>query len=345
MKKMRNTILWILEIIMLIIIAILITSDPGIPASSKDLSFYRLSMALLFIVPAVNILIEIDPFKIKKRLPLVKSNNILAHFLFTFICIVIAVSASLMISSCISGDFREAIAVKNAGGRVVEKELESDIESTNGSTVDENEAMSEIGETGNDKESSEEAKREESVMEQMESKDRFIIVEEDSSELEEPKLIEEETYYFDDADYTVNGIVVHIDSITLERKLRPEGYFINVSYNLENQNVSEASFGFSDKKGNRFVYNGKNAMIYTRVPLSNKQRNSVNLKGFEKSDHYIGNLYTRSMSEENRIEEIEYGPIEVGNLYSGEEISIVIKMLGYLDGTEESIIVSFDIEL
>lgn len=51
------------------------------------------------------------------------------------------------------------------------------------------------------------------------------------------------------------------------------------------------------------------------------------------------------MSEENRIEEIEYGPIEVGDLYTGEEISIVIKMLGYVDGTEESITVSFDIEL
>ena len=26
-------------------------------------------------------------------------------------------------------------------------------------------------------------------------------------------LIEEETYYFEDADYTVNGLVVHFDSI------------------------------------------------------------------------------------------------------------------------------------
>ncbi len=73
MKRIFNLILWILEIILLVCVAASITADLGMPASTEDLLFLRLSMVLLYLIPAIGILIENDPLKIKKQLPLVKS--------------------------------------------------------------------------------------------------------------------------------------------------------------------------------------------------------------------------------------------------------------------------------
>ena len=49
------------------------------------------------------------------------------------------------------------------------------------------------------------------------------------------KLIENETYYFDDVVFTVNGIQLTVHSITLHREDKPEGYSLEVAYSLQNQ--------------------------------------------------------------------------------------------------------------
>ena len=43
------------------------------------------------------------------------------------------------------------------------------------------------------------------------------------------KLIEDETYYFDDAMFTINGIQLTVNSITLHREYKPEGYSLEVA--------------------------------------------------------------------------------------------------------------------
>lgn len=336
MKKIFNLILWILEIILLLFTAASIVADPGIPASAQDLIFLRLSMALLYLIPAVCILIEIDPFKIKKHLPLVKSKRISAHLLFVLICAVSALLATTICAGMISSDLKNAIAARNTAGQDAKNEAESVQES-------QNETADEMGETGTDAESSAETEQDKPSPEPKERDDGIIIVEE--AEPEKPRPIEKETYSFDDADYSLNGVLIHIDSITLDRNYKPPGYFVDIFYTLENQNSSDAVFRFSGAEGNRFVYNGDNAPLGTAATLSNKQKNSFHLKGYEKSDQLIGKLCTQSLSYTRGLDGIDYGPIDVGELYSGEQISLDVKVFVHADGTEESMTVTFEIEL
>ena len=59
------------------------------------------------------------------------------------------------------------------------------------------------------------------------------------------KLIEDETYYFDDAMFTINGIQLTVNSITLHREYKPEGYSLEVAY-------SKAEVGISIRLGSLF---------------------------------------------------------------------------------------------
>ena len=52
------------------------------------------------------------------------------------------------------------------------------------------------------------------------------------------KLIEDKTYYFDDAMFTINGIQLTVNSITLHREYKPEGYSLEVAYSKAEVGIS-----------------------------------------------------------------------------------------------------------
>lgn len=59
------------------------------------------------------------------------------------------------------------------------------------------------------------------------------------------KLIEDETYYFDDAMFTINGIQLTVNSITLHREYKPEGYSLEVAYSKPRLEFQSASASYS----------------------------------------------------------------------------------------------------
>lgn len=158
-------------------------------------------------------------------------------------------------------------------------------------------------------------------------------------------LIEEETYYFEDADYTVNGLVVHFDSITLKRVAKPAGYEVAITYYVENLNSTEATFAFSTLNGNCFELNGKRTTLSTLATWSKSYETKFPLNANETSDQYIGDFFASSLFSSKTIDGTTYEPIDIANLYSGQVIGIELTMDGYVGDSVESIIAAFEIEL
>ena len=161
----------------------------------------------------------------------------------------------------------------------------------------------------------------------------------------EPELIEEETYYFEDANYIVNGIVAHFDSITLKRVAKPAGYDVYVTYQVENQNSTDATFAFSSLSGNSFECNGLKTTLSTLATWSKLHKTKFQLKANETSDQMIGDFFAQSLLNSKTIDGTTYGPIDISDLYSGQEIVIEISIDGYVGDSIESIVVEFEIEL
>lgn len=161
----------------------------------------------------------------------------------------------------------------------------------------------------------------------------------------EPLLIEKETYYFEGADYTVNGLVVHFDSITLNRGTKPAGYEVSITYQVENQNSTDATFAFSSISGNCFEYNGVKTTLAALSSWSKTHTTKFQLKANETSDQYIGDFFASSLFSSQTIDGTTYEPIDIANLYSGEVISIELSIDGYVEDSVESTVVAFEIEL
>lgn len=161
----------------------------------------------------------------------------------------------------------------------------------------------------------------------------------------EPVLIEEESYYFEDADYTVNGLVVHFDNITLKRENKPEGYGVFVTYQVENQNSIDATFAFSSLSGNCFEYNGAKTTLSALSTWSKSHTTKFHLEANETSDLFIGDFFASSLFSSQTIDGTTYEPIDIANLYSGQVINIEFSIDGYVGDSIDNIIVAFEIEL
>ena len=160
-----------------------------------------------------------------------------------------------------------------------------------------------------------------------------------------PELIEDETYYFEDADYVVNGLAVHFDSITFKRVAKPAGYEVAVTYQVENNNSTDATFAFSSLSGNCFEYNGVKTTLSALSVWSKSHTIKFNLKANETSDLLIGDFFANSLFSLQTIDGTTYGPIDIANLYSGQEIYIELSIDGYVGDSTENIIVAFEIVL
>lgn len=180
---------------------------------------------------------------------------------------------------------------------------------------------------------------------QKEANNSIIIVEENNTEDAEPRLVENETYYFDDANYTVNGLEVHVDSITLERGHGTDGYAIYINYKVKNQNSTDATFKFSTLKENYFEFDGAKTTLAATAEWSKGHDIACSLKPLEESEQLIGDFYATSMSSSKEGDGITYGPIDIRNLYTGDTINIYLSMRGFIGDSMEKMLVSFEIEL
>ena len=172
-----------------------------------------------------------------------------------------------------------------------------------------------------------------------------IVLGVESIDTAESHLIENETYYFDDANCIVNGIEVKVDSITLQRVPKPEGYEISVCYSVENQNDSEVNFEFSSLDGNCFEFDGAKATLVAQVPLSDIKRTQFSMSPHEKREEKIGVFFAGSELYEIGIGGVNYGPIDLSALYEGQDISIDLLIKGYTVESSENIIMNFKLRL
>ena len=94
MKKIKTITLWVLLIICSLCLMGILSLEPEPYASQYDSVISKISMGMMFIPAEIGLLLELNLFKIKSKIPLLKSDKIKDHILFW--CIVIFASLFLV---------------------------------------------------------------------------------------------------------------------------------------------------------------------------------------------------------------------------------------------------------
>ena len=275
----------------------------------------------------IGLLIELDVFHNKKNIPLVKSNHIGPHILFWAVLVITSFIAFGVFYSATSPDFKLAMEKVDAS--------KTDTNKTIDTINDQTEALSESADMKNEENTSapESLPETESANEET---DTSTVV---------SKLIENETYYFDDAVFTVNGIQLTMHSITLHREYKPEGYSLEVAYSLQNQNATDATFEFSSQSGNDFTLEGQKARMTKQATHSNGHCTDYHLKANEETESLIGDFYALSSSAGKMINGESFEAIDISNAYTGQNLTIHFRVNGICNGQTETLTLSFDIDL
>jgi len=302
------------------------TSIGAPPALNRQkLWLQNMSGTSLFLIWMIGLLIELDVFHNKKNIPLVKSNHIGPHILFWAVLVITSFIAFGVFYSSISTDFKLAM-----------EQVDTSKTETNKAT----ETISEVTETS----LSVDVKNEENTS-APESLPETESANEETDNSTTSKLIEDETYYFDDAVFTVNGIQLTMHSITLHREYKPEGYSLEVAYSLQNQNATDATFEFSSQSGNDFTLEGQKARMTKQATHSNGHCTDYHLKANEETESLIGDFYALSSSAGKMINGESFEAIDISNAYTGQNLTIHFRVNGICNGQTETLTLSFDIDL
>lgn len=219
MKKRKKVFLWIAVVILALCLLTSLFMKSGIDASGIDLFLYKMSGASLFLIWLIGLLIELDVFHAKKNIPLVKSNHIGPHIIFWVVLVIVSFIAFGVFYSATSPDFKLAMEKVDAS--------KTDTNKTIDTINDQTEALSESADMKNEENTS-----------APESLPETESANEETDNSTTSKLIEDETYYFDDAMFTINGIQLTVNSITLHREYKPEGYSLEVAYSKAEVGIS-----------------------------------------------------------------------------------------------------------
>lgn len=107
MKK--KVVLWIFAILFLLSIIVTFSLDVSFNASSTDMLLYRAATCSIFIIVEIGILVELDLFHIKSKIPLAKERNVGKHILFWLILFFAAGIFFIAIYSFTSEEFKVAL--------------------------------------------------------------------------------------------------------------------------------------------------------------------------------------------------------------------------------------------
>ena len=326
MKKRKKVFLWIAVVILALCLLTSLFMKSGIDASGIDLFLYKMSGASLFLIWLIGLLIKLDVFHAKKNIPLVKSNHIGPHIIFWVVLVIVSFIAFGVFYSATSPDFKLAM-----------EQVDTSKTETNKAT----ETISEVTETS----LSVDVKNEENTSAPESLPETESANEETDTSTVVSKLIENETYYFDDAVFTVNGIQLTMHSITLHREYKPEGYSLEVAYSLQNQNATDATFEFSSQSGNDFTLEGQKARMTKQATHSNGHCTDYHLKANEETESLIGDFYALSSSAGKMINGESFEAIDISNAYTGQKLTIHFQINSICDGQTETMALSFDINL
>lgn len=326
MKKRKKVFLWIAVVILALCLLTSLFMKSGIDASRIDLFLYKMSGASLFLIWLIGLLIELDVFHAKKNIPLVKSNHIGPHIIFWVVLVIVSFIAFGVFYSATSPDFKLAMEKVDAS--------KTDTNKTIDTINDQTEALSESADMKNEENTS-----------APESLPETESANEETDNSTTSKLIEDETYYFDDAMFTINGIQLTVNSITLHREYKPEGYSLEVAYSLLNQNTTDATFEFSSQSGNDFIMEGQKARMTKQATLSKLHCTDYHLKPKEEVKSLIGDFYAFSSAAGKMINGESFEAVDISNAYTGQKLTIHFQINGICDGQTETMALSFDINL
>lgn len=326
LKKHRKNFLWIAVVILTLCLLTSLFMKPDIEASGMDLFLYKMSGTSLFLIWMIGLLIELDVFHNKKNIPLVKSNHIGPHILFWAVLVITSFIAFGVFYSSTSTDFKLAM-----------EQVDTSKTETNKAT----ETISEVTETS----LSADVKNEENTSAPESLPETESANEETDTSTVVSKLIENETYYFDDAVFTVNGIQLTVRSIMLHREYKPAGYSLEVAYSLRNQNATDATFEFSSQSRNDFTLEGQKARMTKQATHSNGHCTDYHLKANEETESLIGDFYALSSSAEKMINGESFEAVDISNAYTGQNLTIHFQVNGICNGQTETLTLSFDIDL
>ena len=326
MKKRKKVFLWIAVVILALCLLTSLFMKSGIDASGIDLFLYKMSGASLFLIWMIGLLIELDVFHNKKNIPLVKSNHIGPHIIFWVVLVIVSFIAFGVFYSATSPDFKLAMEKVDAS--------KTDTNKTIDTINDQTEALSESADMKNEENTS-----------APESLPETESANEETDNSTTSKLIEDETYYFDDAMFTINGIQLTVNSITLHREYKPEGYSLEVAYSLLNQNTTDATFEFSSQSGNDFILEGQKARMTKQATLSKLHCTDYHLKPKEEVKSLIGDFYAFSSAAGKMINGESFEAVDISNAYTGQKLTIHFQINSICDGQTETMALSFDINL
>lgn len=336
MKKRGRRLLWVAFAVLVLFLVTTVAMKPEIDGSANDIFLYKMGGASLFAIWLSGVVLELDIFHIRKNIPLIKSNRISAHIVFWIGLIIVSLIVFGIFNNLTSPDFRKAMeeAKENQITSDSIKETESGMQHTSKTTKDVTEAPKETSDSDNSKENI--ATSQETL------KNGVNYADEETNSDSVSGVIENETYYFDHAGFEVNGIQLTVQNITLHRENKPEGYRVEIAYALQNLNDSDATFEFSSQAGNSFVLEGQKARMTKKAMHSKDHATEYSLKAMEKTGVLIGDFNALSSAAGKMIDGESFEAVDIGNVYSGQNLTINFQVSGICGGQTETMDISFE---
>lgn len=317
----RKIILWLCAVFFFILIISAFSVDVNFRASATDLGIYRAAGSSIFIIAEMGLLVELDLFHIKSKIPLVKGNTIGKHILFWVILTVIAIISFSVINSFTSKEFRLALGQEHdskANGKQQDitellktedsvKEHE-DIELNTINTEDSAKEHEDIA--LNTEDSVSEAPNIESGTTSTEFSDGR------TSEIEPERIGKEPVSFIFDDEYIVGNVKVHINEIQIRQEPFKVGSKIlefRIFLDITNDTSSEQFFS-ATRTGNEVgvYYDSDESHIGGMDNLI-----------WDKED-YIVTTGTTVPANENKEIVVQAGAITTEPVYYGDEIKFDI---------------------
>lgn len=130
----KKIVLWISAVAVFAFIIGACFVDVSFDASAADICIYRFAACSMFIIIEIGILVELNLFHIKSKIPLIKEKNVGKHILFWLIVFVIAIVSFGTINAFTSKEFQLALSEQSNTQEQNENQQESFMENEKSDT-------------------------------------------------------------------------------------------------------------------------------------------------------------------------------------------------------------------
>ncbi|MDY4507175.1 MAG: restriction endonuclease [Candidatus Faecousia sp.] len=159
--------------------------------------------------------------------------------------------------------------------------------------------------------------------------------EESKNTTDSSMLISDTSFPFENAIYTVNGIEVKIESITLKREYKPAGYQVDISYSLSNTNSGSARFSFSSATDNNMIIDGEKVFLAKQASWERGHSGDCTLNAGDTVTLVCDFFATANVKR--TIQGESYNPVDISKIYSGQELTIEVTIEGTVGNSSQKV--------